>query len=176
MKNLTFFANSPDAGHPDCLCSLCSQLITLDDVPVRLFRSIDNTEARFHLACFKTAGFQLATPDAHGPPPFPSLIPDHYLPPLGLPLYWRNEVTGKLPDAVNAYLDTRLEENAPSLTSEQLILLKAYFAHYINAPCWDESGFETELKTLRKSVQTLISADDLAVFIHSAQQMGLDPL
>jgi hypothetical protein len=173
MKNLTFFANSPDAGHPDCLCSLCSQLITLDDVPVRLFRSSDNTEARLQLAA---PDYAIGNADGPGPPYFPSLIPQHYLTPLGLPYYWRNDITGELIEAISVYLDNRLNKNAPSLTPDQLTLIKAYFVHYINAPCWDDPFFEAELHALRESVQTLASADDLAAFIHSALRIGLDPL
>jgi hypothetical protein len=42
------FEDSPDAGTPECICSLCQQVIALVDVPIRM--------NRFHHRCAKLIG------------------------------------------------------------------------------------------------------------------------
>lgn len=50
---IQWFSDSPDAGDPACICSWCGQVIEDDDnIPFRLFREENNTEARFHKDCF----------------------------------------------------------------------------------------------------------------------------
>lgn len=46
-----WFEDSPDAGHPDCICSVCRKQINDDDNPLRIYE--DKFEARFHNDCFK---------------------------------------------------------------------------------------------------------------------------
>ncbi|RTL56252.1 MAG: hypothetical protein EKK37_17415 [Sphingobacteriales bacterium] len=58
------FKTSPDAGHPDCLCSRCGNNINSEELPYRCF-TINNdghvdeqtTEYRYCEACQKAAGF-----------------------------------------------------------------------------------------------------------------------
>jgi hypothetical protein len=57
QKQITWFANSPDAGDPTCICSWCSGAIGVSDAPIiRLFDSDANTEARFHRRCLRDSG------------------------------------------------------------------------------------------------------------------------
>ncbi len=57
-----WFAESPDTGHPDCICSLCREVIDQEEMPLRLFARAENAdlesalEARFHMACAEKAG------------------------------------------------------------------------------------------------------------------------
>lgn len=44
------FRNSPDAGMPECICSLCRKVISEDEVPIRLFGL--KWELRFHHNCY----------------------------------------------------------------------------------------------------------------------------
>lgn len=44
------FANSPDAGHPDCICSRCGEPIGEEVIPIRVFTD-DNREYRYHPDC-----------------------------------------------------------------------------------------------------------------------------
>jgi len=60
LNDLAWFEDSPDAGHPDCICSYCGFLIDEDDFPFRLFRKSEPTnpnsktlEARLHRHCFE---------------------------------------------------------------------------------------------------------------------------
>lgn len=46
------FRDSPDAGLPECICSLCEQMIPEDEVPPRFFPENDNWEMRFHWDCY----------------------------------------------------------------------------------------------------------------------------
>jgi len=56
MKTIRWFSDSPDIGDPDCLCSLCGQVITEDDGPaIRVTSAIDDREARFHSWCARNA-------------------------------------------------------------------------------------------------------------------------
>jgi len=56
VSEIRFFHDSPDAGDPACLCSWCGKAIAEAEAPVmRVFNSADNTEARFHRACFGSA-------------------------------------------------------------------------------------------------------------------------
>jgi hypothetical protein len=45
------FTDSPDAGHPKCLCSRCGKRIGEDIVPVRAFPEDGACEYRYHPAC-----------------------------------------------------------------------------------------------------------------------------
>jgi len=58
---ITWFKDSPVAGHPKCLCSFCGQRIDElnehDPGPIRITKRLENIEARFHQKCFeKVAG------------------------------------------------------------------------------------------------------------------------
>lgn len=48
---LAYFDNSPDAGTQDCICSYCGFMIGENEIPWRLFRKSDNTEARLCENC-----------------------------------------------------------------------------------------------------------------------------
>lgn len=61
-EQIQWFETSPDAGLPECICSLCGKVIGTpwweqdeeesDEIPIRLFDTDRNLEARFHLDCF----------------------------------------------------------------------------------------------------------------------------
>ena len=53
LDGLTWFEDSPDAGDPHCLCSLCLDMIKADEVPTRLFATRGKAEIRLHKRCFK---------------------------------------------------------------------------------------------------------------------------
>lgn len=53
LAPVTWFADSPDAGDPKCLCSFCYDLITEEQAPaIRVFDTEKNLEARFHQECY----------------------------------------------------------------------------------------------------------------------------
>ncbi|QHV99247.1 hypothetical protein [Spirosoma endbachense] len=47
----TLFRDSPDAGHPQCLCSRCGKKLEEWHHPIRAWPEKQNAEYRFHLAC-----------------------------------------------------------------------------------------------------------------------------
>lgn len=97
-------------------------------------------------------------------------IPQIYLPPVGGPLYWRNEQSGVLPAAVWAYLNH-------CATDSQLKLLSEYLEYYIHAPCWDlPGGFLGELEELRQSSKTMRTEKEIHDWIFKALNVGIDPL
>jgi len=101
-------------------------------------------------------------------------IPAFY--PQGLPLYWRDEESGQLAKAVNAYLDNRL--HGTTVTDEQIELVRDYLVHYIDAPCWDSDDpeMQADLQTLRLSARELDSATEISEWIFKGLDLGLDPL
>ena len=94
-------------------------------------------------------------------------MPRFYRPPLGLPLNWKDEVTGELPSAVLAFY----HQNP---TSAQLTLVIEFLAYFIHAPCWqDETGALEMLRAQIKDVQTLAQ---VTAWIADCLEIGLDPL
>lgn len=103
-----------------------------------------------------------------------SVIPNFYREPLGLPLNWRDGVSGELAKAVEAYLDNRID--GTTITDDQVTMLREYICHYINAPCWGCPEFDSELRDLRASAPELDSATEISEWISKALEIGLDPL
>lgn len=101
-------------------------------------------------------------------------MPIVYKAPLGLPFFWRDEASGELNDAVMAYLNNRIE--GQTVTDAQIVLVRDYLAHYIGAPCWDDSGFEMEMAHLRSTVRELDSATEIQEWIRQCLDIGMDPL
>lgn len=54
--DIKWFRDSPDAGDPNCICSLCGEVI--DGVAVRFSDDLGR-EARFHLLCVSKLPFGL---------------------------------------------------------------------------------------------------------------------
>lgn len=103
-----------------------------------------------------------------------TLIPDFYRPPLGLPLNWRDEVSGVLSGAVAAYLDNRVD--GKPIGAHDLDLVREYIVHYIDAPCWDNDEFSQELAFLRRTARELRTPENIGKWIRDAMEIGLDPL
>ncbi len=95
-----------------------------------------------------------------------------YIGPFGTPLYWRNELTGRLSDAIHAYLANRVE--GKPITPIQTETFRAYLEYYIDAPCWKD--FSVELKLLRLRVRLLRTPEDIQEWIRESLEFGLDPL
>jgi len=105
----------------------------------------------------------------------------------GLPLNWRDEVTGVLPAAVKAYLDNRID--GTQLDEIQLEIVRVFMEHYINAPCWDHmltevseetlqeiAGERLALVGLRLDVAFLKTPEAMAMWIGRCLDIGIDPL
>ena len=101
-------------------------------------------------------------------------MPEIYKPPLGLPFHWQHEVSGRLATAVTAYLDNRIHKE--TIAEEDVTILREYLVHYINAPCWNNEEFASQLTALRSSAPTLDSATKISEWIWDAMEIGLDPL
>jgi hypothetical protein len=70
QRTIKWFSDSPDAGHPDCVCSWCGEWILVpddcedpddilyelsdDNPPIRMW-NVKNQEARFHTSCYAPA-------------------------------------------------------------------------------------------------------------------------
>lgn len=70
MGELLWSNQSPDAGDPTCLCSACGAWISEDCLPVRLFDTAKNLEARLCDACAGTWLGMKTFPDEDAEMPF----------------------------------------------------------------------------------------------------------
>jgi hypothetical protein len=106
----------------------------------------------------------------------PLTIPRVY--PHGFPRYWRDEASGVLAAAMNAYLDHRID-GAP-LTREQFALVKDYLIYYVDAPVWQYPEAEREYKAallqLRFEAYLIQNVDDAVNLLEHCLDLGLDPL
>ena len=102
--------------------------------------------------------------------------------PGGLPMRWQDEVSGRLPAAVRAYLDAVTSGDPLKATDEQLILMGKWLEYYVNAPCWktvsfsDDPDWAAQWAALKRRAASLNSVSAINRWIHHALDFGLDPL
>jgi hypothetical protein len=101
------------------------------------------------------------------------VIPRIYPQPGGGPLYWRDEESGALRLAFDAYLDHCLDKQQPAPTAEQFALLRDYCDYWIHAPCWRSLG---QLDELRDSIKHVLTVAELRDWLWKALEEGIDPL
>lgn len=98
-------------------------------------------------------------------------MPNWYVPPLGTPLYWRNEQSGVLPRAMEAYMVWSIG-NGPSLTEAQRLTVLAYLRYAINAPCWRGDA----VPPLRELAAQMQTCEQISDFLWAAMDAGIDLL
>jgi len=112
-------------------------------------------------------------------------MPTTYEPPLGTPLYWRDEVTGVLGAAIWAYISHGAEpDNYPAPSADQLALVIAYLRYVLGAPCWRDShslpraaeAGGGELVRLREFAAQMTTLKEVDFFLRGCMAIGLDPL
>lgn len=112
----------------------------------------------------------------------PSIETLPYITAHKLPLYWQDDQSRVLYDAVWAYICHCAEpEKEPAPGQEQLILVAKYCRYYVNAPCWDHPLFAGKLAALRGRIEEIAAAEvvDLAAlkrWIHDCLEIAVDPL
>lgn len=99
--------------------------------------------------------------------------------PGGIPLYWRNETSGRMRGAVMNFLNDRADVG-------DLLLIQAYFKHWINAPVWScyTPQDHDQLLLLRQSIEAMVdsrldvrqNASNLNRWYGQAVELGIDPL
>jgi hypothetical protein len=103
------------------------------------------------------------------------LMPTTYMPPFGTPLYWMDEQTGVLPDAMRAYVfHAAKPETHPAPDASQLALVISYFRYVINAPCWRAD--KKELVRLRGLAARMTTTEEVEQFLGDCLEIGLDPI
>lgn len=95
---------------------------------------------------------------------------------IGAPLYWRDEVSGVLADAIRIYLNT-----PDALTVREVSHIRAYLSQWIQAPVWDlnpahTARSRTALSNLRAGVGAIANATDIRAWLRAALEEGNDPL
>ena len=103
------------------------------------------------------------------------IFPRFYLPPVGGPLYWRDETTGVLAGAILVFIAHVANKSNAAPSADQIELIRDYLDYWINAPCWRE--FESgELLKLREEVKTLKTTEEVHKWLMTALDAGIDPL
>ncbi|MBW4598714.1 MAG: hypothetical protein KME29_03770 [Calothrix sp. FI2-JRJ7] len=102
-------------------------------------------------------------------------IPNFYSPPMGVPLYWRDEQSGQLENAIFAYLEFVTKHATVPPNETQIFLIRYYFEHYIMAPCWQDDGNGT-LTRLREDTKNINSVEAISAWLKLASEIALDPL
>lgn len=85
----------------------------------------------------------------------------------GIPLNWRDEQSGILTAAIEAYI------NGAPMTDEQLALLIEFLDYYIHAPCWQD--WQGELAKLRSMIKQIKTKEGIENWLWIALDLGLDP-
>lgn len=93
----------------------------------------------------------------------------------GRPVYWRDEPSGALRPAVEAYL------RGLPLAASEIAALRAYFRQWIFAEVWDRNPHARAddralLDKLRLGVEGLTDRGAIELWLHDAAEFGLDPL
>ncbi len=97
--------------------------------------------------------------------------------PGGGPRYWRDETSGRLAEAVAAYL--KCSPGLPlSLTAIEH--LRMYLLHWAEAPCFRSNPaanpkHRAALLALASRAENIESREDIGEWVESALTLGLDP-
>lgn len=106
-------------------------------------------------------------------------IPNVYQEPLGGPLYWMHEETGELKRIVEKYIRWHISTSEDdNLSEDETALLRDYFRHWINAPCWKIEGVTDKMvfSQLKKDIETIETILDFDQWLKEALELGIDPL
>lgn len=78
--------------------------------------------------------------------------------------YWKNETSGVLRPAVEAYLA------GSDLTAEQIGALRAYLRQWVNCPLFEG------VDGLRDGIASLTNRKQIERWLERAEELGIDPL
>lgn len=87
--------------------------------------------------------------------------------------FWRNELSGQLPNAIHTYSLNR------DITQSEIALIRDYLAYWINAPCWmrgDVAEQKLGIAVLATRVDALNTAQEIRTWLTDALMVGIDPL
>jgi hypothetical protein len=95
----------------------------------------------------------------------------------GKPSYWRDETSGQIKKAVEAYWShSRRDELSP----ENVAILRIYLLHWAKAPCYRDDQYATEedLIELDKAIaiaHNINNTEDIDITVNILMQLGIDP-
>lgn len=97
-------------------------------------------------------------------------------------MYWRDEMSGKMLEAVVAfwspYSDT--PNKIPELSDQHVSFLRQYLIHWAEAPCWANNPNATNehkilLNTAIAACKSIESRADINNAIDALMELGIDP-
>ena len=108
-------------------------------------------------------------------------MPDQYTVPLGHPMYWADETSGFLAEAVEAYIAYNLG-TGPQPGHDHLEAFRAYLVHWIRAPYWrmgathGGKAFERQLALWIEEAREIRTVRCAQRFLAKIQPHGMNPL
>lgn len=93
----------------------------------------------------------------------------------GGPLYWRDEVTGRLAAVIARYL------REEPLSAADLQVMRVYLIQWIDAPVWDSNPHLSAegrlyLTELRQKARNLNTYREVEEWLDAATENGMDPI
>jgi hypothetical protein len=95
----------------------------------------------------------------------------------GIPKYWKDETSGQMTKAVNAYWSpSRRDELSP----ENIASLKLYLIHWAEAPCYKNNEYATAVDLVQldkaiKEAHNINNTEDISITVNILMQLGIDP-
>ena len=100
----------------------------------------------------------------------------------GAPLYWRDERSGKMTEAVEAYFSPCADYQPfiPELSTAHVDLLRKYLVHWAQAPCWQNnphinSDIRVQLDKAIAQAKSIECRSDISDCIDSLMMLSIDP-
>lgn len=100
----------------------------------------------------------------------------------GIPMYWRDEASGKMLEAIIAFWSPYADSprNIPPISDEHISLLRWYLIHWAKAPCWRMNPhISTEqLMQLDNAIalaENINSGKDICKTLDALMVLAIDP-
>lgn len=97
-------------------------------------------------------------------------------------MYWREETSGKMESAVNAYWlpYTNNQKGLPELSDEHINILRMYIVHWAKAPCWlgnphINSDLHHDLELAIEEAESISDRKSISQTLNSLLELGIDP-
>lgn len=100
----------------------------------------------------------------------------------GMPMYWRDEMSGKMLSAVVAFWSPYADspQNIPELSAEHVCLLREYIVHWVEAPCFQANPHMTmenklQLESAIIQAKNINNRADINVVLNALSELAIDP-
>ena len=100
----------------------------------------------------------------------------------GMPMYWRDEMSGKLLTAVMAYWTPYADtpDHIPELNDDHVSALRMYLIHWAEAPCWRRNPHanaehNSQLESAIALAKSIFCRSDISNTLDALLELSIDP-